>query len=118
MTPSARPRPAPAGHTLRYRSLSRGPQIFLYKADAATCTACPLKARCTPSARGRVVSRSYDQEYLDRVRTYHATEPYKKALRKRSVWVEPLFAEAKEKSGTGCGASACAACGASTPRRC
>jgi Transposase DDE domain len=58
-----------------------------------------LKARCTPSARGRVVSRSYDEEDLDRVRTYHATEPYKKALRKRSVWVEPLFAEAKEWHG-------------------
>jgi transposase len=31
---------------------------------------------------------------------YHATEPYqKKAIRKRQVWVEPLFAEAKEWHG-------------------
>jgi hypothetical protein len=29
------------------------------------------------------------------VRGYHATEAYKKAMRKRQVWVEPLFAEAK-----------------------
>jgi DDE family transposase len=29
------------------------------------------------------------------VRDYHATEPYAKAMRKRQVWVEPLFAEAK-----------------------
>jgi hypothetical protein len=29
-------------------------------------------------------------------RTSHATEPYLKALRKRSVWVEPLFAEGKD----------------------
>jgi DDE family transposase len=29
------------------------------------------------------------------VRGYHATEPYAKAMRKRKVWVEPLFAEAK-----------------------
>ena len=29
------------------------------------------------------------------MRGYHATEPYAKAMRKRRVWVEPLFAEAK-----------------------
>jgi hypothetical protein len=30
------------------------------------------------------------------VRGYHLTEAYQKAMRKRKVWVEPLFAEAKE----------------------
>ena len=30
---------------------------------------------------------------------YHATEPYAKAMRKRQVWVEPLFAEAKDWHG-------------------
>ena len=39
--------------------------------------------------------RSFYEEYLDTVRGYHATEAYKKAIRKRQVWVEPLFAEAK-----------------------
>jgi hypothetical protein len=33
------------------------------------------------------------------VRSYHAIEPYKKAIRKRQVWVEPLFAEAEEWHG-------------------
>jgi len=33
------------------------------------------------------------------VRGYHATEPYAKAVRKREVWVEPLFAEAKDWHG-------------------
>jgi len=33
------------------------------------------------------------------VRAYHLTEAYKKAMRKRQVWVEPLFAEAKEWHG-------------------
>jgi Transposase DDE domain len=40
-----------------------------------------------------------DEEYLDRVRAYQPTEPYQKALRKRSVWVEPLFAEGKDWHG-------------------
>ena len=36
---------------------------------------------------------------MEKVRGYHATEAYKKAIRKRQVWVEPLFAEAKEWHG-------------------
>ena len=52
-----------------------------------------------PRQRGRRVSRSLDEAYLDRVRGYHATEPYAKAMRKRKVWVEPLFAEAKDWHG-------------------
>ena len=43
--------------------------------------------------------RSVDEAYLDRVRGYHATESYQKAMRKRQVWVEPLFAEAKDWHG-------------------
>jgi hypothetical protein len=42
------------------------------------------------------VSRSLEEEYLERVRAYRDTEPYTKALRKRAVWIEPLFGEAKE----------------------
>jgi hypothetical protein len=45
------------------------------------------------------VSRSLEEEYLERVRAYRETEPYRKALRKRAVWVEPLFGEAKEWHG-------------------
>lgn len=33
------------------------------------------------------------------MRAYHQTEAYKKAYRKRSVWVEPLFAEGKQWHG-------------------
>jgi transposase len=71
----------------------------LYRADAATCNACPVKTQCTASDRGRIVHRSFFEEYLATVRTYHATEAYRKAMRKRKVWVEPLFAEAKDWHG-------------------
>ena len=33
------------------------------------------------------------------MRGYHATAAYQKAMRKRQVWVEPLFAEAKDWHG-------------------
>jgi hypothetical protein len=46
-----------------------------------------------------MVRRSFDEGFLERVRAYRETEPYKKALRKRKVWVEPMFAEAKEWHG-------------------
>jgi hypothetical protein len=45
------------------------------------------------------VGRGFDEDYLDRVRGYHATAPDAKAMRKRKVRVEPLFAEAKEWHG-------------------
>src|SRR5439155_25469047 len=35
----------------------------------------------------------------ERVRSYQDLESYKKALRKRQVWVEPLFAEGKDWHG-------------------
>ena len=73
--------------------------MVVYRADAATCNACPVKAACTESAHGRIVHRSFYADYLERVRGYHATEAYQKAMRKRQVWVEPLFAEAKDWHG-------------------
>jgi hypothetical protein len=71
----------------------------MYRADAATCNACPVKTHCTASDHGRIIHRSFDANYLDKVRGYHTTEAYQKAMRKRKVWVEPLFAEAKDWHG-------------------
>jgi hypothetical protein len=56
-----------------------------YVAKASACNACPLKSGCTQSPKGRWVSRSLQEGYLERVRAYRDTEPYRKALRKRAV---------------------------------
>jgi transposase len=85
----------PAGHVLARERIKHTEGVIVFRADAATCNACPLKAKCTESSRGRIVQRSLYAEYLERVRAYHVTEAYKKSMRKRQVWVEPLFAEAK-----------------------
>jgi IS5 family transposase len=74
-------------------------QVIRYQADATTCNACPVKERCTPSSSGRQVRRSFHEGYLDRVRGYHGTKDYRRAIGKRKVWVEPLFAEAKDWHG-------------------
>lgn len=74
-------------------------QLIEYRAAAGTCNACPVKMQCTPSKRGRHVHRSFFAEYLERVKGYHQTLAYQKAMNKRRVWVEPLFAEAKDWHG-------------------
>jgi hypothetical protein len=71
-------------------------QVLIYKPKAEVCNACPVKAKCTGSKSGRHIFRSFFQEYLDKAESYRPTEAYQKAMRKRSVWVEPLFGEAKE----------------------
>jgi hypothetical protein len=85
----------PQGQPLLRRKTKYTEAEVLYRADAAICNACPVKGECTGSDHGRMIHRSLYANYLDRVRGYHATEAYQKAIRKRQVWVEPLFAEAK-----------------------
>jgi Transposase DDE domain len=89
----------PAGKELHFVQGQSTDRQRRYRAYVKDCNACPLKAECTTTKQGRSLCRSVDEEYLDRVRGYQLTEPYKKALRKRSVWVEPLFAEGKDWHG-------------------
>jgi transposase len=89
----------PQGQSLPRRKTKYTEEEVLYRAEAATCNTCPVKASCTASDRGRIVHRSFYEAYLETVRGYHATEAYRKAMRKRQVWVEPLFAEAKDWHG-------------------
>ena len=89
----------PQGHPLRRYSTKHTEGVVAYRAEAAICNTCPVKAQCTTSDHGRKVQRSFYIDYLEKVRGYHETEAYKKAIRKRQVWVEPLFAEAKEWHG-------------------
>jgi transposase/IS5 family transposase len=89
----------PQGHPLRRYRIAWAKEFVGYVADPAVCNVCPVRAACTPGKTGRHVHRSLHAAYLDRVRGYHTTEAYKRAMRKRAVWVEPLFGEAKEWHG-------------------
>ncbi|MDP9374148.1 MAG: IS1182 family transposase [Chloroflexota bacterium] len=89
----------PRGELLPVNSRTYALRLIRYRAAPDTCNACPLKARCTTSDRRREIARNFDEHYLDRVRGYHETEAYRKVMRKRQVWVEPLFAEAKDWHG-------------------
>src|SRR5215204_6293120 len=90
----------PQGIVLRFRGNNYATQVRIYQAPTATCQACPIRSRCTDSREGRKLNRPFDEEYRERVREYHSTPAYTKAMRKRSVWVEPLFGEAKQWHGS------------------
>ena len=68
-------------------------------ADPDVCNSCPLKPRCTEGKSGRAVNRNFDEEYFEKVKGYYGLEAYKKAIRKRKVRIEPMFAEAKQWHG-------------------
>jgi transposase len=89
----------PADERLHRRARISGNRGTQYRAKAEACNACELKAKCTTSERGRMLYRPFDEDFYDRVRAYRGTFAYEKALRKRRVWVEPLFAEAKDWHG-------------------
>jgi hypothetical protein len=86
----------PQKHILPLWSRRKSEENFVYRANAEACDACPVKNECTGSKSGRHIFRSFHKEFIDRVKAYHQTDKYQKAMRKRSVWVEPLFGEAKD----------------------
>jgi hypothetical protein len=99
MTRPPSPCRCPGGEPLHVRSQSDVTLRRIDPAPASACTACTLRAQCTTSPRGRRGGRSFAEEEVERVRGDHDTEAYAKAMRKRTVWVEPLFAEAKDWHG-------------------
>jgi hypothetical protein len=89
----------PQGQTIPLHAVWKSRQYYLYRANAQVCNSCPVKPECTDSQTGRNLVRSFFQDYLDRALAYREMEAYQKAMRKRQVWVEPLFGEGKQWHG-------------------
>ena len=89
----------PQGQSLARDTAKYTEGVVAYRAEATICNACPVKSACTSGTQSRLIHRSVHADALDRVRSYHGTPAYEKAMRKRAVWVEPLFGEAKQWHG-------------------
>jgi transposase len=89
----------PAGEILTPKTFRTARNQVIYKSEPGTCESCSMRAQCTDNKSGRQVLRHRDERYVDRVKSYRGTFPCEKALRKHRVWVEPLFAEAKDWHG-------------------
>jgi transposase len=86
----------PAGEILKNTGARSKLGLTRYVADPQVCNSCPLKSKCTNGKSGRAVNRNFDEYYFEKVKGYYDLEAYKKAMRKRKVWIEPLFGEAKQ----------------------
>jgi Transposase DDE domain len=86
----------PQGQALALYARRLTEQVIVFRADTKICNACSVKSECTSSKSGRFIFRSLFQKQLDKAEAYRQTEAYQRAMRKRSLWVEPLFGEAKE----------------------
>jgi hypothetical protein len=70
----------PASHPLDRWKATSTEEVIVYRAEAAICTACPVKSARTGTDKGRQVRRSFYAAELDRVRSYHQTVAYDKAV--------------------------------------
>ncbi len=73
----------PRGEVLRRQGNDHRERSVRCTAKPSACNACSFKIRCTKSAYGDWLWRSFEEEYLGRVRGYRNTESYRKAIRKR-----------------------------------
>ena len=85
----------PAGEVLGPQGNPTREGLVRYRAPAKACAACSLRPECTSNKQGRAVHRHPEEHYLEMARARRGGEVYEKAVRKRKVWVEPPFAEAK-----------------------
>ena len=82
----------PAGH--RVERQTNDLYRLQFQWPEALCNACQLKAQCTRSSHGRIVS-FYKGHYFDRARSLATSDKGKKLLRARQIIVEGVSGEAK-----------------------
>jgi hypothetical protein len=91
----------PAGEVLKPQGNPNREGLIRYRAPANVCAACSLRPDCTDNKQGRAVHRHPEEHCLEVARARRKSAAYGRAMRKRKVWVEPLFAEAKRWHGLG-----------------
>lgn len=90
----------PAGHTVsaRRHTRRRNPGAHLqFRFPAPTCSACPLRSRCTSSPGGRIVTIGPHEALLQRGRAERATPAFLERYRERAR-VERKVAQVKCRS--------------------
>jgi transposase len=80
----------PANKIVRRKQLHRQDKAIIYRADAADCSGCAMKARCTQTS-ARILTRLLDEDALNRMHQRATPE----AMRLRRSTVELPFAVLK-----------------------
>ena len=89
----------PAGQTLKRSGWDASEQRVRYRASAAACAACPLRARCTDSGQGRRVGRLLYQDEVDWADGCLSATERRRLMRRRKICAEGSFADAANNHG-------------------
>jgi len=87
----------PQGQLLRYHSLSRQSQGYIYRTRELQCRGCPVKKRCTPAPFRKIVVHWYEPA-RQVARDLAQTPAYAQSKRERNK-IEALFSELKLRLG-------------------
>lgn len=87
----------PEGKILKfkYRETIRGKKYKIYRCTRDNFSKCPFRNKCSKSKKGRRISRSVNQEYIDQMRKILKTEEGKKIYSQRQFIIEPVFGDLK-----------------------
>lgn len=66
----------PQGEILPLRARRKSEQVYVYRANKDVCNGCLVKSECSGNISGRLIFRSFFQEYLDKAKIYRQTEAY------------------------------------------
>jgi transposase len=89
----------PAGETLARQSVRASERMVAYKAPPGVCRTCRFRGQCSPTGKERGLRRSFDRGYLDEAQRWLKTEEGKRRFGQRKVYVETVFALAKDRHG-------------------
>jgi transposase len=87
----------PAGETLTRRFVRRSERLIIYKAPHGVCRTCRFRGQCSLSGKERSLARSLDRGFLEEAERWLATDEGKRRMRQRKVYVETVFAIAKDR---------------------
>ena len=90
----------PAGELLVPHVRNAARSLIGYRAKAGTCKTCSLKPECTTSKTGRQILRHFDEEYVDRVKSYRGSPSPTRRLCARGGCGLSLCSQ-RPKTGTG-----------------
>jgi hypothetical protein len=105
----------PQGQLLRRSRTEYQAEKVEYRAEAATCNACPLKAQCTESQQGRQLHRSFHAT-SNGCRATTRPRPIRRPCASGKSGSNPY--SLRPKIGMVCAASACGCSGASIAKPC
>lgn len=88
----------PAGQTLHRRGVPSEDR-YRYQTARGVCESCPLRAQCTASAGGRVLSRQVRQDAIDWADHCLSPAQRRARMRRRKIRAEGSFADAANRHG-------------------